>query len=135
MGSSPAKRGLRECALVGAPELPEADHILFMSLFISGPALPLKSLSGSVFPAFRVVSGRKVEEPGNLSRRRQGACANSHDARPERVERRSPCSSLGYSFKMVAALAASPSRKNHHHEQDDNQTSNAPRQQAEEISP
>ena len=106
-----------------------------MSLFVALLSCFRKSLSAGFCQHSEWFLSRKVEKSGNLSRRRQGACANSHDARPERVERRSPCSSLGYSFKMVAALAASPSRKNHHHEQDDNQTSNAPRQQAEEISP
>ena len=54
---------------------------------------------------------REAKEPGNLSRRRQGACARWHDARPERAERRSPCPARGRSFSPAATRGAFPPRR------------------------
>ena len=74
-------------------------------------------------------ASREVKEPGNLSRRRQGACASWHDARPERAERRSPCPARGPSFSPSVAPGASPPERNEHHEPNSKQTSRPPRQQ------
>lgn len=106
-----------------------------MSLFVALLSCFSKSLSAGFFQHSEWFLSRKVEKSGNLSRRRQGACASWHDARPERAERRSPISAFTGVRSALSDRESGcfSSTKNQYHELLRNQASNAPRKQGKRI--